>query len=294
MPRKTDVIILTQKNFLDSNSNVLRYSFAQPVLFKNARINLVSLTLYNSFYNISASRFGNNQFSVTWIDGHVYEFSIRDGNYSYDQLSAYIAFVLEGAGLYMVDSNGKNVYAITLAENSTAYACQLNVLYVPNAAGAATLGYTIPTNPNWNAWPTNPTTPQITFSFGLSKIVGFQSTTYGESRTLPPTPQADNYFYISPSSTAPTISPVYTLYVECNLLNGTYGGSYPHIMTTCPIDARYGGLIRYTSSYDRSLAIFDGKYSHIDIRLLDNNFDSMAGLIIDKEVTVILDIQTDE
>ncbi len=79
-----DTISITINNISHYvGNNMYRLKLPKAVQFKKGdKLSLYSFSMYNSFYNISASQYGNTQITFTWFDGTIYNLLIPDGYYS--------------------------------------------------------------------------------------------------------------------------------------------------------------------------------------------------------------------
>ena len=102
------LLSLNTSNYVQNETATYSLSF-EPTQINNAYVSLDSLSLYNSIFNITA-KYGNNQFSIQWIDGTVYNFTIPDSYLEYDALNAYIEQQCLLNNLYMLDTNSNNVF----------------------------------------------------------------------------------------------------------------------------------------------------------------------------------------
>ncbi|MBY0380173.1 MAG: hypothetical protein K2P99_07230 [Burkholderiales bacterium] len=193
-----------QRELLIINSSHYRndgYTFTYPLnrmvdfTKPGCSVSLYNLAMYNSTYNIS-SKFGNNTFSITWIDNSVQSITIPDGYYSYTDLSNLLEYYLIQNNWYWTVNNVA-VYPITCSANSARYAAQINVIPVPILSSGATK----PSGATWSFPSSVPKTPVLSMNAKLGKIFGFSS-----QLTHPPTAQSTNYSYVS--DICPIISPV--------------------------------------------------------------------------------------
>jgi len=84
MPR--DIISINTTNYV--SNNMYRVKLPKAVEFKkNDKLSLYSFPMYNSFYNISASQYGNTQITFTWFDNTIYNWVIPVGYYSLENLN---------------------------------------------------------------------------------------------------------------------------------------------------------------------------------------------------------------
>ena len=179
------LLSLNTSNYVPNETATYSLSF-EPTQINNAYVSLDSLSLYNSIFNITA-KYGNNQFSIQWIDGTVYNFTIPDSYLEYDALNAYIEQQCLLNNLYMLDTNSNNVFFFNISSNLNRYKVELDVYYVPNSSTASALKWTVPSGATWSL-PVNNTTPQIFFNAGLQIVTGLTQNTY-----LPPSPLNTNY-----------------------------------------------------------------------------------------------------
>ena len=73
MPR--DIISINTTHYV--GNNMYRLKLPKAVQFKKGdKLSLYSFSMYNSFYNISASQYGNSNITFTWFNGTVYNWVI--------------------------------------------------------------------------------------------------------------------------------------------------------------------------------------------------------------------------
>jgi hypothetical protein len=182
---------------------------------KDTKISLYSFTMYNSFYNISASQYGNSNITFTWFDGSVYNWVIPDGYYSLSDLNLWLQqqFILNK--LYCVNSNNsQNIYFVQFQTNSVLYKAQIDVYFMPSSANATLYGYQVAPGATWT-FPATNTMVRITINDNLKTYFGFSTqTTFG---IITP---AQNMNYLS--DICPSISRVFSIYLGCNLITSDY------------------------------------------------------------------------
>jgi hypothetical protein len=243
---------------------------------KGCSVALLSMAVYNSTYNIF-DRYNNNQISITFL-GTTRTYTIPNGYYSFDDISSFIQYNLLQNGWYWLDG-ATIIYPITLSENAARYACQLNVIAVPNSTTATQKKYTIPSGAGW-AFPSVASTPQISFNQAFSRLIGFYNNTY----TFPPTPLSSDYSFVS--NFTPTISPVYCYVVTCSLLNNQLNPSINNVLGQIPLNASFGGLVQSPPVVPQMLSVSPKHTNKITIQLLDQNLDPIY--LVDPEITCIL------
>lgn len=269
-------LIIINSSHYQNDGYTFKYPLNRNVDFKEgSQVALYTLAMYNSTFNIS-SKFGNNTYYITWIDGTVQNVTIPDGYYSYDDISTHIQYVLLQNNWYWIVNNVA-VYPITCSQNATFYASQINVVPVPVASSGAIK----PSNATWS-FPIVQTTPSITINPKLGKIFGF-----ADQLTFPPTPQ--NTTYSHTSNVCPIISPVYSYVLTCNLLNTSISTNVNNVLTQVPLNNQFGGLITLNNMIPLPIPIAPGKYSEIVIKFHDSDLNPIT--LIDPEVTLILAIE---
>ena len=280
MPR--DIISINTTHYV--GNNMYRLKLPKAVQFKKGdKLSLYSFSMYNSFYNISASQYGNTQITFQWFDGTIYNWTIPDGYYSLSDLNLWLQqqFILNK--LYCVNSNiSQNIYFVQFQTNSVLYKAQIDVYFMPSSANATLYGYQKPSGATWN-FPASNLMNKITINSNLKSYFGFSTlTTFGEI-----TP-AQNMNYLS--DITPTISPVFSIYIGCNLIVSEFN-QIANLFSQFPISAAYGNLIKIESTIDSQISIKEGIYSDIIITLWTQENDPL--IINDNDLTIMLIIQTE-
>jgi hypothetical protein len=241
--------------------------------------------MYNSTFNVTAAR-GNNVIQLIWNAGTItnYSFTIPDGYYSISDLNYFLQQQMILNNLYCTTNGGsQNVYFAELQINAVRYAVSLNLYYLPTAANAVALGYSIPAGATWT-FPVSNKTPQVIINSAFGNLIGQNAGTY------PSAVSAANVQFISTKT--PVISPVDSYILTCNLINNPF--SIPNnVFFTLPITASLGSLIISNSSEIVYNNIAPNTYSQIVIQLFDQLFNKLA--INDYSLTITLSIrQADE
>ena len=281
MPR--DIISINTTHYV--SNNMYKVKLPKAVQFKKSdKLSLYSFSMYNSFYNISASQYGNSNITFTWFDNTVYNWTIPDGYYSLSDLNLWLQqqFILNK--LYCVNSNNsQNIYFVVFQTNSVLYKAQIDVYYMPSTTNAALYGYTIPSGASWT-FPASNTMVTLTINQNLQSFFGITNQlTFGN--IIP----VQNMHYLS--NTCPIVSPVFSIFLGCNLIVSDFN-QIGNLFSQFPISAAYGNLIKIESSIDSLISIKEGIYSEIVITLWDQNNKPL--IFQDPELTVFLIISTDE
>ena len=279
-----NLIVLTSRNQNPNVPNQYLFQFPATQNFKNHQIALIQFSIYNSFYNIETSR-NNNTITLIWNANTTttHNFTFQNGFYSISDMNYALQNFCLLNNLYMVDSvNNKNVYFVEILANATTYSGQLNFYTIPTSAQATTNQWTIPNGATWT-FPTTQKTPQLTFTTNFGTLIGFDAGTY------PTTPLNTDQQYLS--SFSPTISPVSSIFLNCNLISSPYSNP-SNILGNSAITSAFGNLIELKNNSPIYYSIVPASYNQIEINLLDQNFDILR--IRDKEVVIFLTIKEKE
>ena len=280
MPR--DIISINTTHYV--GNNMYRLKLPKAVQFKKGdKLSLYSFSMYNSFYNISASQYQNTQITFTWFDGTIYNWVIPDGYYSLSDLNLWLQQQFIINKLYCVNSNNsQNIYFVQFQTSSVLYKAQIDVYFMPSSTNAALYGYQRAPGATWNFPGTN-TMVKIEIHANLKSYFGFSTqTTFGEI-----TP-AQNMNYLS--DITPTISPVFSIYLGINLVVSEYN-LIGNLFSQFPISAAYGNLIKIESTIDSQISIKEGIYSDIIITLWTQENDPLV--FQDNDLTLFLIITTE-
>lgn len=277
MPR--DIIAINTTHYQGSNRYTLKLPHA--IKLENAKLSLYSFSMYNSTYNISQD-LGNNLITFQWFDGTIYNWTIPDGYYSVDDANSWLIGKFIENNLYVENSTKtQNTYFVRFQTNSVLYKNQIDVFYVPSQTEATTLGYLRPSGATWN-FPNQRQMVQLTINDNLKKYFGMKTRTLFGNETI-----VTNYSYLS--EIAPVISPVFSIYLSCNLVVSSYN-NVANVFAQFPINVSYGSLIQYNSVQDARIDIRSGIYNEISVQLWDQNYKPLQ--FSDTEFTLFLIIET--
>lgn len=287
MKSQTMMLNLTTQNWI-AGTNKYRINFTQPLDLrnKNAKIMMYQYSVYNSTYNIS-KELKNNTYSVTWINGQVYTFTIPDGYYSFDDLNTNLQFNLARNKLYLQNNTNSSqvLYYIKFSANTILYKSQIDINFIPSTLPT---GFSIPSGAGWTL-PLSSRYPQITLSDGLMSLFGFTKTATMPSSQIVPTPNVNVSFL---SDIAPRLSPTFSYYLTCNFVD-TMVSNVPNIFFQIPINAGYGKLISQTvGNSGTGLSCMKSIYNFLEITFLDNNFNS--NVFNDPDIAISIILQIDE
>lgn len=269
-------IIVNSSHYVSNSGNTFKYTFPVENQFNQGdEIALVKASIYNCVYNISAAR-GNNTFSITWIDGIQYNFTIRDGYYSISDLNYFMANSMVSKNLYTISSptaTTTTIY-IYLSADSTGYGATFTFNPLPLAGNVGTIQK--PVGATWN-FPTTNICPSITLCSGLQTLLGFTS-----RATLP----TNNNLSVPQtifSNTAPIISPIDTYILTCSLIDNSRLTDHPNAFYSISLGATaFGDQIQVQNSFPVFNLIKPGRYNSFFISVYDQLYNPVN--LLDKEV----------
>ena len=275
-------VILNTSNAVVGDNSKYTYKFpVGSVNFKNEQVAVASVSMYYSWFNITASN-GNNTYSYYFPSGATETlfgpYTILDGFYTISQLNSYIQNQMVSNGHYLIDSNGNNVYYLELTTNSTYYAIQVNLFPVPTSLPS---GYSSPSN--WVGYPSVGNTPRYVVSNNnITKLLGLNSGSYPSSITTSTTSQLSTF--------TPQVTPVQSIIVSCSLVRNIYSNPNNLIYAFAPSGTTFGSLISVQPSGQLSFVdAYDGPYTEISIQFLDQTFSPLK--ILDTNLVIMLTLK---
>lgn len=269
-------IILNSSNY-DTSKKQFSYKLTIPQRFENKRVGLAYCSIYKQWDNISSS-YGNNKFTITWIDNSTWNFTIPDGNYSIAQINEYISYVLYQNKLYCTNTSNSTQASVNLeiVVNPTLYGSQINAYPILTSANATASGLAVPSGASWS-FPTTAKCPSITFTSGFGSLFGFSAGTYGGGSAS----QSFN------SNLCPQIALVNSLILRTNLINNQI--ITPNdVLGAMPLDGEYGSLLKFQNSMILYSNISSNNFSEIIVYFSDQNLNKLS--IKDTEVCIVLSI----
>jgi len=278
------VLILNGSNVVtsDPTNSTYRFDFNGTRLIKDTKVAITNISLFYSWFNISAA-FNNNFFQYTFTDfggTTTYNVNITDGYYTIAQLNSFLQSVLITNGHYLVNGSGQFVYYLEIIENASAYAIQLNAFAFPTALP---VGWS---NPSGVTFPAVASTPQFIIpplaTSAFTTLIGFAPATY------PPAIQATTYSAIS--TTTPKTTPIENVLVRCSLLNNQISNPPDIIYSFNAAGTPFGNLINAAPFQYLYLSANDGYYSNIELQFVDQEYRPIS--INDPSVIIQLAFKT--
>ena len=168
-------LVLNSNNVVpDGLNNKLVFRFPNSAKFDKAYIAVASVSMYYSWFNVSAT-LGNNVIGYTWgsqaASSKTYFFTIPDGLYEVSTLNQFLQYQFIRNGHYAINAAGQYVYFAEMAVNAARYKIQVNTFKVPTAAAQTALGYTQTTSDAPTAGQTF--NPIIIIPLSLGSILGW-------------------------------------------------------------------------------------------------------------------------
>jgi hypothetical protein len=282
-----ETIFFNNSHIVNKSNNRLVFRFSSSTTFKNARVALKSVTMYYSWFNISAA-YNNNRFQYTWFDNTgelntTVTITIPDGNYSIETLNEYLQSQLIANSHYTtrtVNGQTSNIYFFEMVANSTFYKFQINCYPMPTSAqNTSTYQYVKPVGATW-VYPLVATTPQIIINSTneFKTLLGFDAGSY------PAVLQQTKYDVLGQH--VPQIDPD-------SIPIPQY--SYPNTILYSFVNNASGfGTTLHSEPNSLSWAkIQDGNYSEISIAIIDQNFHDLIILDPMMSISLLID-QPDE
>ena len=274
-------IVLTTANITDTTKNsTFEYEFPNSVNFKDMEIALINASLYYSWFNIS-DELSNRTFSYQYVVGVTpitRTVTLDEGLYEISDINSALQFDFIAAGLYLIDSNGDNVYYAEFLVNSVKNSIDINTYAVPQVLPS---GFTAPSN--WVGYPTTTYNVNIQMAANFNNIVGYASDFETGLDSGGGTTLSFN------SSKSPNVNPNSSVLVEIDIIDNPFGVPSNIIYAIVP-NVGVGSLIYVSPSEYSYNSIKNGIYNKLRLRLL--NKDTLNPLTIqDGEITIILGIK---
>ncbi len=276
-----NTIVLKSENITDTTKNsTFEYNFPNSINFKDMELALIQASMYYTWFNIS-DELGNRTFSYQYVVGgttNTRTITLDEGLYEISDINKALQFDFINAGLYLVDSNGDNVYYAEFIINTVLNSVDINTYAVPTSLPA---GYSQPSN--WVGYPTATYNVNIRMASNFNEIVGYASNFESGLSSGTGTTLTFN------SSVAPNVNPNSSVLLECNVIDNPFGNPSGIIYAIVPT-VGVGGLINVQPPEYAFNDVKNGVYNSIRVRLL--NKTTLTPLTIqDGEITIILGLK---
>ena len=286
--------LLLSSNAYNKSTGELVYRLPSGASFSGLECCINTMTMYNSFTNIS-SEYGNNTITLRYpifTAANVYTMqsyvcTLATGHYSFEALNnALDDFCLKN-GLYLVDSTGKIVVFQNITENPVTYKIELTTYYLPTSAQAAALGMS---NPGGLAI-LNAGNKQVSAQVQVTlsdqqRLTGFAVGTYPPTGLESVAPTWSNTpAYTGFSSTTGEVNRVNAVTVACNCVQNPY--SIPDsLLALVPVTSRYGAAFVFNPSNSMWSACPNTMLQEIKIQFYDQEMNRLY--LVDSELSLTL------
>jgi hypothetical protein len=275
-------IAFSQKHIFNNQNASLRYEFPYEMEFTNQEIGLASLSLFYSFYNISAAK-NNNVFQYEWYNNstssmQTFDVIFPDLIAEVSTLNNYFQYVMRNNGHYLNGANGNIHYFAELIVDTSRFAISIITKEVPTAfstlyPSADNTHFTLPSAAF------NPVVKMVASS-NFYKLIGYTNT-FATSSTAQTT---RTHF----SSTAPILNDDANLTVS--ITNGLVDNPYAAesgIIHSFPVFAQAGAQILSKPNEIAFLDLRNTRTNFIDVQI--RNADTGALLqLLDPEISIML------
>lgn len=296
------ILVINQSNLVnDGENNKLVYRFPNSVQFKDNFIAVSSISMYYSWFNITAT-FQNNTLSYTWTQGGItttYTLIIPDGLYEVPALNDLLQWFMIKNGTYLINAAGLNVYYIEFILNAPRYAVQINTYLVP----IDFTGYTVPTNITTGlplAPPTESFNPVLTLPAQINLILGFTAGFATSNNVNNGYIAPTNSLFISKfangtisyiSTQAPQLQPNSSVLFSMSNIDNKYAQPTSIIYSLVPA-VSVGEIISEKPPQFMWNKLIDGTYNELRLTLLGTNLEPLK--VQDPNMTILLTIRDRE
>lgn len=288
-------IVLNRSNLVqDGDNNKMIYQFPGSVEFKDSFVALSQVSMYYSWFNISA-RYNNNIIQYVWTDATTtttFDVVIPDGLYEVSRLNELLQFAMIQNGHYLINSANENVYYLELIVNPSRYAVQVNTFLVPTALPT---GFSEPAS--WVGYAPATFNPQLILPAKVNEILGYVVNFTTDANTgngfVPPA----NDPYVSKlangtisyiSTSAPDIQPNSSILVSLSGIDNKYANPTSVIYSIVPSVA-IGALINEKPPQYAWNRLLPGTYNQLRLTILGTNLQPIK--INDPAMTFLLVIK---
>jgi len=275
-------IILNSSNIVNLNNgnNQLVFKFPNSVRLSNHALAVSNVSMYYSWYSISASLL-NNVFSYYWSTDGVnytqYSITLPDGTYNISDINAYLQSQMLINNQYAIDASGNYVYYLTLVVNATQYKIDATSYQVPVSFPSGWTGPLVTTPPS------SPFNPYFVFPAQFNNIVGFSANT-----PIPANYSPTQAIIQIGSSVAPQVNPNPTLFLTCSGIQNPYTIPSSIIYSITP-NANVGEQIIFTPPQLIFNKILEGTYDRLTLTWLGTNLQPIT--IQDPNQSITLEIR---
>jgi len=280
-----NTIVLKSSNITDTSKNsTFQYDFPNSIAMKDMELALISASMYYTWFNIS-EELGNRRFDFKYYDANdvlqTFELELDEGLYEISDINKFLQFKFIEEGVYLVNSDGDNVYYAEFVINPVRNSVDINTYTVPN---------TLPTDwslPSSGAWSTG--LPTVVHNVSLVLLSKFNDIVGYDADFETGLAVGGGVTITKNSTKSPNVNPNSSVLVEVSIVDNPYGIPANIIYAIVPT-VGVGGLISVNPPEYAFIPIKNGVYNNLRLRLL--NKDTLNPLTIaDGEITIILGIK---
>lgn len=286
--------LLLSSNNYNRSIGELVYRLPSGVSFSGMECCINTLSMYNSFPNIS-SEYANNTITLRYpiftaantYTMQSYVCTLATGNYSFEAINTALDDFCLKNNLYLVDSTGKIVVFQNITENPVTYKIELTTYYLPTSTQAAALGMS---NPGGLAI-LNTGNKQVSAQVQVTlpqqqRLTGFPVGMY------PPTPVESTGVtwsnapaYTALSATTAEVNRVNAVTVSSNCVQSPY--SIPNsLLALVPVTSRYGAAFVFNPSNSMWSQCPNTTLQEIRIQFYDQEMNRL--FLVDSELSLTL------
>lgn len=283
-------LVINSSNVSNRNTNAtFQYNFIGGNFTVNDDMEVMvsSAQIPYSIFNIT-STYNNNKLIIGFPTGSAtnsyttFNITFPDGFYTINDIRNYVQQFCIANGLYLINSNGNNVYYVDFQTSISYYANQILLYTVPRSLPT---GWTQPSN--WIGYSTftSDRTPYLQFAVTnqFHEYLGFNNGVYPSGALT--TGYTTNYSLIS-NRMPPIGSYVNSIIIHCSLVNNSVVSPSDIIDAFQITDTSFGSNINYAPSIEKFVKLTKGTYSSMIIYLTDQNNNPIN--LLDPNVLITL------
>ena len=248
-------ILINSTHVSNDYNNQFTYRFSGGGLElpadKNNQIAVSQVTIPYSFFNISASIYGNSTFSILY-NAVTYNVTVPDSFMSVTELNKYLQYFFVQNNLYCIDSAGEYTYFMSFRYNVSRYIVEVvfNPCVLPSS-GSNPAGMTL----------TGSTMQLVINNSAFGKLLGLSLGTYPSSSVSSTTVVSSNIKVEG--------SPIQALTLTANIVNNAMSNSASSFYAFTPINTSFGSNISITAPELIWVDCYSGRYTELVIEIRD-------------------------
>lgn len=252
--KQADTLVVINRNNSIINKAIGQITYQLPTSMRMAgTCCLFNASIPFSWNNVS-TYLQNNTFSYIF-NGVSYPVVLPDSSLQVSDMDAYLEFVMQNNGHYLVDSLGDNVFFVSFVVNPIYYTVTFTFTIIPLVLPS---GWTNP-----NSISLSGTCPQIITTSGWGNVIGLNT------NTLYPTSNASSTQLNAPNT--PNVNQISTINFDTNFVrNVIQNNNYMYSMSTTS-NTTFGSYFEIVPHLRVYNEILNGTYNRLIINLVDGN-----------------------